>query len=396
MMIRKIVTIFIIILLLTGCWNRRELNDIAIAIALSIDEAESEGEYLVTVQIINPGEVASEEKTNRTPVSTYSASAPTIFEALRKLTTVSPRKIYLSHLRVVVISEAVAKEGLKNVLDFLKRDHEVRTNFFVLISKERQAGDILTVLTPMDQIPANKMYTSLTTSTAAFAATSHVTLDEVIGAIVSEGKEVVITGIKIQGDKKVGNSQENVESIESAALLQYEGLAIFKDDKLIGWLNENESKGYSYIIGNVKNTVGHIPCPGDENGKLTIEMLREETDIKVSFKGNKPLVNVGIWAEGSIGEVACKIDLLEEKTINAIEKVANEKVAKIVNATLKKAQEKKADIFGFGEALYRENPKKWNNIKNNWAEEFEALKVNVNVKFNIRRSGTITNSLINQ
>lgn len=57
---RKIYRLFVftlMIFILTGCWSRRELNEIAIALAMGVDK--SGDQFKVSAQIVNPGEVAS-------------------------------------------------------------------------------------------------------------------------------------------------------------------------------------------------------------------------------------------------------------------------------------------------------------------------------------------------
>ncbi|KRE38722.1 hypothetical protein ASG81_19525 [Paenibacillus sp. Soil522] len=51
-----------------------------------------------------------------------------------------------------------------------------------------------------------------------------------------------------------------------------------------------------------------------------------------------------------MGEVECQIDLTERKTIEELEKRAEQKVAAIMLRTIHKVQKSlKVDIFGFGE-----------------------------------------------
>lgn len=126
-----ILILFHILFLTTGCWNRRELNELAIATGMAIDITDDD-QYLVTVQIVNPGEVASKQaKGTQASVTTFEAKAGSISEAIRKMTTNAPRKIYLSHLRILVLSEELAKHGIGKSLEFLSRDHEMRTDFYI-------------------------------------------------------------------------------------------------------------------------------------------------------------------------------------------------------------------------------------------------------------------------
>lgn len=396
-MIRKtgLLLLFVVLLLfVTGCWNRRELNDLAIAVAYGIDKAGNQ--YRVSVQVVDPGEVAAKKGGGtRTPVTMYEATGDTIFEALRRMTTVSPRKIYLAHLRMLVIHEAVAKEGIGQVLDFMSRDHELRTDYFVVVAKGTSAANTLKISTHLESIPANQMFSSLKTSEKAWAPTAAITLDKLIADIVSEGKHPVVTGLRIKGEQGIGESKKNVEEIASPAQLQYSGLAVFKKDKLIGWLNEVESKGYNFINDNVKSTVGIVDCP--EGGKASLEVIRSKTKVKGKLENGKPRIDANIRIEANVGEVQCYMDLTKIKTMDELEKIGGEKVQTFVEETIRKVQnEYKVDIFGFGEVFHRSEPKYWKKVKNEWDQIFVNLPVHVNVDVKIRRLGTVSNSFLEE
>ncbi|RBW68745.1 Ger(x)C family spore germination protein [Bacillus taeanensis] len=389
--------LFLLILsLLAGCWSRRELNELAILTAVGIDKGETEDSLLITAQVVNPGEVAAQAgATNRTPVSVYQEEGRTIFEAIRRMSTMMPRKLYWSHLRMIVIGEGLAEEvGIKKVLDVLSRDHELRTDFYIVIAKEVKAGEVVKVLTHADDIPANKLFTSLEVSEKTWAPSVSITLDELIADIVSDGKHPVLTGLKMIGDPKVGQSQKNVETTMSETILKYSGIGMFKKDKLIGWLNEKESKGYNYIVGHVDSTVGDVKCP--QGGKLVIEVVRTDSQIKGKVKNGEPEITVNLFIEGNINEVQCRIDLTKKETIKELNRLAAEVVKDIIESALAKAKEEEADIFGFGEVIHRSDPKEWKKLKKNWDKTFKEIPVTINVDYHIRRTGTVGNSFLEE
>ncbi|WP_368737782.1 Ger(x)C family spore germination C-terminal domain-containing protein [Bacillus sp. EB106-08-02-XG196] len=60
---------------------------------------------------------------------------------------------------------------------------------------------------------------------------------------------------------------------------------------------------------------------------------------------------------------------------------------------MKKLQQKyEADIFGFGEILYRQDYSNFKRIEKQWDEYFKDAIVNVDVDVKIRRSGIRTKS----
>ncbi len=62
---------------------------------------------------------------------------------------------------------------------------------------------------------------------------------------------------------------------------------------------------------------------------------------------------------------------------------------------IKKAQKLGADIFGFGEAVHRADPKYWNKVKNNWEELFKQLEPHLNIDAKVRGTGTLGDSVVN-
>jgi len=389
----SLISIVISLIFVTGCWKGRELNELAIAVALGIDKVGNQ--YKVSVQVVEPTEVAGKKGGTKTPVTTYQITANTIFEAIRKMTTVSPRKIYPSHLRIVVLGESLAKEGIGQALDLLSRDEEIRTDFFIVVSKHTTAEETLKILTKLETIPAVSLFSTLQTSEKQWAPTTTVTLDELITTLVSEGRDPVLTGLVVLGDEQVGQDKKNMEKVLTPAILQYSGLAVFKKDKLIGWLNEIESKAYNYINDEIKSTVGFVACP--QGGKITFEVIRSKTKVKGSVKNGQPRIDIEVRLEINIGEVQCSIDLLETKNIADVERLANSKVEGFIDAAVKKVQKKyKVDIFGFGDVIHRSNPKEWRKLKKNWDQTFETMPVNVKVNHKIRHLGTVSNSFLEQ
>lgn len=383
--------LLILSLVLTGCWDRRELNEIAITLALGIDKVDEE--FQLTAQVVVPSEVSMKQSSGRSTVTLFQATGETIFEAFRKMTIDSPRKIYPGHLRMLVIGEELAKAGVGESLDLLSRDWELRSDFYVVVAKDKTAAEILNVTTPIESIPANKMFNTLKTSEENWAVTKGVTLDELLGDFITDGKDAVLTGIQVFGNQEVGSSKQNVESITPAAQIQYDYLAVFRQDKLVGWLNESESKGYNYIIDSVKSTVASISCP--EEGKVSIEVINSKSELKGKINKGEPEVNVTIEVEGNVGEVECHIDMKDTKTIDALEKSYEKELKEIVHQTIETLQKQyKSDIFGFGQAIHRSNPKTWKKIKNRWDEEFTELTVNVEVDMKIRDTGTVSNSFL--
>lgn len=371
---------------MTGCWNSREINTLAFATAVGIDKGQNGKE--ITVQILNPRAITSKIVTHEPAVLTYTEQGKNVLEAIERLTAQMPRLIYLSHMRVVVFGERyAAEEGISDVLDFLARNHEVRTDFYFVIAKEGTAHDVLTVLSRLEAVPANKIHDELKTSEKFWAPTKTIRIVELVNDIVAEGKDPVLTGLEITGGQIRSNSIQSLGGTEAINQLELKSLAVFKDDKLAGWLNEDESRGYNYITGNVNNTVGYIMYG---SGSISIYVTKAEARTKIYFAGGKPSAEVLIDVEGDVGSVRGQVDVTKEETLKELGKIFSENLAGICKDSVEKAQSFGADIFGFGEEIHRSYPKEWKKIKKQWDMIFKNLPVKITVNCNVKGFGAIS------
>jgi len=375
------------LIFLTGCWNSREINTLAIAVCTGIDKVE-EG-YLVTQQIINPKAIASKKPTSEAPVVLYSETGRDIFEIMRKLTAKCPRKIYVSHLRMVVFGEDVAKDGIEDVLDFFARDHEFRTDFYFVIAKGTTANKVLSILTPLEAIPGIDMSDSLKVSEKSWAPTKTVRITELINSLLADGKNAVLSGIEILEGEPDSNSTDALKLSEGMKKLHFVDIGAFKKDKLVGWLSEDDSKGFNYIINNVKNTVGYLYY--NDKTKITVEIISSKTKLKASLKNGKPVINVDIKLKAKVGAVSGQFDVSKEENKQILIKLLEDRVKERCVKTINIAQKDfKSDIFGFGEVVHRDLPKTWAKIKSNWDKEFQTIPANISVSAKVTQLGQVT------
>ncbi len=389
---KKILLSFIISasLILSGCLGSKEINTLAISISIGIDKVDDE--YFVTYQILNPKAIASKKSANESPVFLYTERGKDLFEIIRRITTISPRKIYNSHLRMVVLSEEIAKEGIEGLLDFFLRDHEFRTDFYFAVAKGATANEVLKCLTSLESVSGMEMYNSIKASEKAWAPTKAVKIMELTGKLVSDGVNPVLSAVEIVQEEDKSDSIDILKKSVTSKL-KFFGLCAFKKDKFVGYLTENDSKGFNYITGNVKNTVGFVEL--DEKNKITFEVIEAKSKTKAYILKGKPAVNVSIKLTVNIAaEVGKKYDVSTEKNMEKLNSLIEEKIKKNCEHSIKNTQENlQTDIFGFGEDIHRAYPKLWKKIKKDWNNEFVNLPVSVTVKSKINGLGETTKSI---
>ncbi|WP_178022025.1 Ger(x)C family spore germination protein [uncultured Paenibacillus sp.] len=375
--------------ILPGCWSKKELNELAVVMALGIDR-DREG-YAVSAQVMNSSEVGSQQRSSigSSPVVTYTAVGKTIPDALQRMLEVTPRLLYLSHVRVLVFGEDMARQGVSDAMDFISRNRQLRTDFYLLVAKGMKASDILQVVTPFEHIPANSLYSSILVSNKKSAAMGRITLRQFITELDSSGSNPVLSGVEVRGPRQTGNDLDNVRRIKPDTILKHAGLAVFVKDRLVGWLGESGSKSINYVLNEVEMTAGNVPCP--KGGVVGVEITHADSafDVKLAQDG-RPEFLVRLRLEANVNAVQCDLDLSKPSAVEDIEKGLANKLATNVERNIGEVQRKYgADIFGLGEALHRKYPKVWNKYRGHWEDHFRTMKVRVHSEVAIRHIGSI-------
>jgi spore germination protein KC len=247
---KKILVIIPILFLLTGCYNYRELNDLAIVSAISLSK--NKDNFEIVVQIVNPKKEQDTSSSNEPDFVTFKSEGKSLQEAFRLIVKESPKKIYGTQMQLLIIDEDLAKDGIKDILDFFARDPEVRNEFYVLIGQDK---DILEILTPLDNVSSQNITESLEANSKYLGYTNIVTYNDLLSNYQSDLVELALPSIKLMGNADNGSEEENIENTKADASVVLGNIGVFKNNKLLGYLSEEESLAYNFITDNVTGTI---------------------------------------------------------------------------------------------------------------------------------------------
>lgn len=373
-----IITLFIL-LISSGCYNYKEINDMAIVSSIGIDKDNKNDKYIVSAQIMNSKESEDSEDSQ---ITVYTKEGDTVHEALRNITLKSPRKLYGNHLSKIVLSEEVAKEGIDNILDIFNRITEVRNEFIITIVKEDKASDVLKVLTTTESIPAEYVKLSLKIADKTSGLTYATKLDEFISLYLKKGIDPVVPVLKIDKKEKKGTTINNITTTNPISKIVIEDLAVTNKGKLETYLKNEEVIGYNFLRNQIQKMIIPVKCD-DENNYASILILKNKTKSNAAKKDNKYIINFNINSEAIITEYNCKKDLTDEKVIKELEKDTEKKIKRYIKKSLNKQKETKGKFLGLERIIYLDYPK----YKN------EDYSVKYNAKVNLVRKGEIRNSV---
>lgn len=353
----KLITFLIILLLLSGCYNYKEINEYAIVSGISIDK--NGDKYKVGIQIMN---AKKEEESQNSLITFYDANGNTIYEALEKIMMDSPKELYLGHNEVIVIDENLLKEkDPLDYLDFFMRNSKIEKDSLIMIAKDEKAYNILKIITPLETIPSRNLKATLSVADNYSGALTVVTIDEFISALRNDGADAILPAVTITGKTKEGKNMENIQESDPETKLEFVTLGYFVDNKLKGYLSTDDAAGYNFLANTPRKTYINVLCDDNDN-YATVRISNSSTKQSIYFKNNKPYVSESITVAADLLEYNCKADFIKsEKYISDLEKKVSNKVKKLVtSATNKLYKEEKSDVLEYGSLFYK---KKYNDMK---------------------------------
>jgi spore germination protein KC len=394
----KLTILFCSFTMLTGCWDRIEIEERAILLGISVDVAKpqdakqekqvthlketnkySEGKILLTAQLAVPGRIplgptggGGGGGGTQKPVWVISAVGASIDDAMMTLQQQVAFRLFFGHLRVIVISEDIAKKGIQNLNDYMRRNPEVRRTVWLLVSKG-EAKKAMLATPPLERVP-----TTYLTSTMDQAVKLGKLPPDFAGifwsATSSKGQDPFLPYIEVR--------ENNIFT---------EGLAYFKGNKMVG-ATEPLEIGYVMALRNVKTGGYSVLLPiGKSSNTVTLETTSRDTKVKAEIKNGMPHFTLDVHLDMNIIEKSSEaFQIGGPDVIQQIQKRLTEASEKGQLNMIKKTQEKGADIFGFGEYVRAKFPSYWNQeikTKSRWEEMYKKVTFDNHVTMNIRRVG---------
>lgn len=372
MRIRNIILLImlsIFIFTATGCWNYREIESLGIVAGIAIDTDES-GSYLLTIEVVD---LAPGREIPRTSKK-IEARGETMLESVRNAITISGKRLYWSHVKVVILSKDMAKKGIREIVDWLYRDSESRLTLHVLVSKEKTAREVLEakgVIRAIVSYEIDEMFMYQ----KSLSKLPNIKVNDIVNALEGDGIALTLPVIKVA---------EN-GGIKTPAL---SGLGVFKGDKIIGFLNENETMGFMFITNRFKAGV-LVENPNGNNRKenISIEVFSNKTKLKPLILHDKLTIVVNTFSDTAIAEQGTDMDYSIKENYSKlkgdVEKSLEGNMVKLVE---KVQREFGVDIFGFGQNVKWQNPSYWRENGQKWDEVFRNINIKVSSDIAIRNT----------
>ena len=374
---KRIKFLILLLPLLSGCYNYRELNELGITTAVSIDYKDNN--FYVIAEVINPIKQQDASSSNNSPFVNYNSSSSSLQDAFRKVVLESPRQLYAAQLEIIVLSEEVVNNHLEEVLEYFARDPESRTEIKIIVAKTEDSTKAITLQTLLTSLSSSNIIKSLDLQSKVLGMDYPVTLNELLNMYIDPYLEVVLPSMTLYGNYEIGDEKENITTSSPKAIVKIDGSTITKDNKILGYLDLEESKILNLINGKLKETIIKMNY---YDGYIIFEPNRIKVSRELDIKNN--IIKINISGYSKTKEIQSNIDLKDPKEVEKLNKALNMELEKKITDTFNSIREKYGtDVFGFQELYYRTNYKYFKENCTNWYEDIYP-KIKLEVKANVR------------
>lgn len=385
----KLIIILCLPLLLSGCYGKVELDDLAYAIAIGADVSKSgdEGDVDITYQVAIPVKIAgTENSTGKQTFTTYTVTAPSLAKANSILNTITSKQIDLSHVELILYSEELAKKGLTGHVNSLISNVDIRPRSTVSVCKGT-AKDFLEKVSPVLETSPARYYELILSS---YNYTSQSLGTEILNFYTAT-QSPYDCPLAIISKLKEEDSSGEVEAT-------FAGLAVFKGTKMVGELKEDLALAHLILSNNLNEAV--LVINDSEDPKEVVTLIAKQSNapkIKVTFKNNIPHIDITAYIEARLESDAANTDYLKQENKNRLHEKVTAHLKEVIENYLEETTKNiKADAAGFGRYA-KANFLTWPEFKKiNWHDIYEKSTYKVNVNVNLNVSQIVSHSLPTQ
>jgi len=400
-----IITIIMLMVTLTSCYDAREATSVSFVQMIGIDQGITD-KWRITVKIasMQNGDDSSNkgsESSQQTQTKTITIDAPSFNGGIDLFNTNIPQKLDFTHASLLVISEDLAQSGLMGeYITPLVRFREIRRTLNVIVVRGN-AQEFVEKTEECNQGSPSRAVVSLIRQGENTGFYPKISLNDFYNGIKSTYRQAVLPlgsvhkknfdeegesyneGVKNTGQYFAGDTQR-----KGGNTIELLGSALFVKDNMVGKLNGHETRMMMLIRGEFKKGIFTIQDPEASKWIIPIDTrVSRKPNLKIYFDNDRPIISLEVKTEGDILAIQSGINYESEEMIGIIENEMTRYLEKGITSVIHKCQSLNTDPFNFGRTAVKHflTINEWE--KYNWNEKFMEAKVEVKVDFKIRRTG---------
>lgn len=398
------IALLIIMLLLafSKSYSTLNIDNLSVIVAMGIDVSDKNN-LAISFQFTNASSVSESGTSEQAPSIIYTVDASSISSGINLINTYIGKSVNLSHCKVVAFSEEFATQGISDEIYTLINDTQVRPSTNIVISKT-SARYYLEQSKPLFENLITKYYEVFSASSSYTGFTSNATIGDFFNSLICHSCEpyAILGGVTNNSTEYTGatnsendsSTKSNASSLSGQSTAENTGLAVFKDDSLVGELNSIETLCFSIIRNNVDGFLISVPNPNKANSYIDLYVTPlTSPKVKVDIVNGTPYIQLDCTFTGRIYSMEAGADYLDSNLLTQVSNSCNSYLETVLTEYLYKTSKAlNSDINGFGKIAIKNFLTLEQFYDYNWREKYKDSFFKVNIDSSIRSSSLLTDS----
>jgi|GEM_PF-6300684 germination protein, Ger(x)C family len=393
---RKLVALILIAVLLalstTGCWSRHEMENLTVMTALGLDQITINGkeQYEISARIYQsaqhkPSSSGEGSNSGGSKADIFvSGKGDSFLAAWKDMNTRLPNISFLDFVSAIVVGEQAAKENMKDIMEQLLRFRELRFDISVLIC-HGQAYDILNSEPRISNTLAEEIYGITAIKAKHFLLAPQTDVNHFTQMLMSVDKDPSAARIQTL------ETEESPSNPKSKKTLAVNGTAVFRGNKLSGWLDDDETLGFLILEQSWKRVL--VPLTVTRKQEIITYLIHQsQVDIEPLIQSGKVSFDINLKVMAEVNEVhgmEFTPDNLQE-----VQSLLADKIKEIADKTIDKLRELDSDPIGLRQVIHVKNLGAWEQtFKTTPRSDILSSDINVNIEAKIAAGGSIRQSI---
>ncbi len=343
-----------LLILLSGCGDAgvrdvtvaREIEDLELIRTIGVDKAEDG----VRVTLASARELTSGEGERGGEAVVLSQSAGTVSQAAARMQSFGSKSVFYGHIGSCLVGEDLAREGIRDYLDYVERNPEMRLETELYVVRSGTANGAIAAMTGTGYDINERL--EFLQENADLAADTHPVTVRTFLVRTERSGSTVCPALRLTEHREGDGAKGDYA-------LRPDGYAVLTDGRLRGYLDGEAAYGTVLLMNEFAEDVVTVTAPGGVRVALTVSDCRTRVRPEFDGDGNLTALRVAARIRAGVDEVEGRLDLQSRSVLDALSRSLEALERSRMEAALGPAGDWDADCFGLGARAALAAPFRW-------------------------------------
>ncbi|WP_410772093.1 Ger(x)C family spore germination protein [Fontibacillus sp. BL9] len=362
-----------IALLLTGCWDVKEVQSVNFVTALGVDYAKDH--YVIYAQMLDFAEISKQESpssTGEAKIWIGKAEGKTMAEAFNNLYPASQQRTLWTHVKAIVFSKSLLEGHLPETIASLLRSRDLRYTPWVF-GTEQEIDKLMSSVSLLNHSVINSELMDPMEVYRQYSAIEPVQLIKLVNGVNEPAARVLLPSV---------TSTDAVwkDKLEPISLVKLNGAYLISGGRNRGFVDTASMGGIKYASFK-KMFKFPLTLSMPDGSLVVVNVVDSKSKTNFKIKSGVPSAHMKVKARIHVVEVAPT----SEASAKKIKELATAAIEKEILNTFSAAKRKNLDVFGLEKKLYRSHNSNWKQLRGGSQEplisklDLDELEVNLKV-----------------